>query len=167
MSAATLKKFMDSGPIRDFIKKQVKNKTAILVDGPNILIAKEIDLAEIGKSIKTVSVKKCYLTKEVPDGLVKAVINCGFSPIPCYSNIYVLMAMEAMDLVHSEIVERIVFVSRNSELAPVVRNVRDKGLEAVVFGFEPGMSVALRNAATSTYLFVVEPYCPPVSSQSR
>ncbi len=150
---AQVQKLLDDGPVREFVRQRLRNKTAIFVDGPNILVKHGLDLAKLADRFgDKVSFKTCYLSREVPDPLIKAVENCGFSPFLCFGNIHIYMGMDAIDLAHDEQIHRMIFVSRDSALAPVVRKIRDKGIEAIVVGFNPGMSVALRNAATKTIL---------------
>jgi len=147
-----LKSLVDTGPVRDFIKKQIKTKNAVLIDGPNILVNKRLDLKELAVSFQNVTFKRCYLTRDVPEGLVKAVENCGFSPILCFGNVHLYMAIDTIDLCHNKEINSIVFVSRASDLAPVIRSVRDRGIKAIVVGFDPGMSVALKNAASKVVM---------------
>ena len=79
--------------------------------------------------------------------MLKAVENSGYEPIVASNDIYIRMAIEIMDSVFSKNVDIVIVASRHARCAPLLRAAKTNGLDTAIIGFQPGFSVAVKNAA--------------------
>jgi len=139
--------------------KTVKNifsrqkKLALIIDAPNILrrvnnnqIRLE-DIEKIANKLGQIKIAKVILNRHAPKNLLKAVENSGYEPIVASSDIYIRMSIEVMDAVFQENVDMIIIASRHARCAPILRAVKANGFDTAIIGFQPGFSVAVKNAA--------------------
>lgn len=124
---------------------------AILVDGPNILRKEfQVSLADIKKELERfglLKVAKVYLDQFAPEKLIEAVTNLGFEPIITCTDVDVLMAVEATELIFNDNIDILAFMTRDADFQPVIRKAKEHGKETIVIGTEPGFSNALKNTA--------------------
>ena len=73
--------------------------------------------------------------------------NQGFEPVICTSDVDVKLAVEAMEMIYSPIIDTIALVTRDADFKPVLLKAMEHGRETIIFGAEPGFSVALKNSA--------------------
>ena len=137
-----------------------KRRVALLVDGPNIL-RKEFnvkleDIWDIAKEHGKVEVARVYLNQYAPTKLLEAISNSGFSPKIVTSDIHVNIAIEAMNLINENNHSLILIASRHARTAPILRYLREKGVDVIAIGFEPGFSIAVQKAATKVHTIVPE-----------
>jgi uncharacterized protein (TIGR00288 family) len=126
-------------------------KIAVLVDGPNML-RKEFGvkleyIREPVERLGNVAIAKVFLNTFATDRLLEAIANSGFTPIVTSIDIYTTMAVEAIDVVASHKVNVLAIASRHARCAPILRKAKEKGVESISIGFEPGFSTALQNAS--------------------
>ena len=132
--------------------KPLKRKhIGVLVDGPNILRKEfDINLDDIKKKLKphgVVKVSKVYLDQYAPDKLIEAVTNQGFVPVVTSTDVDVMMASEAMELIYNPTIDIIALMTRDADFQPVLMKAKARGKETIVLGVEPGFSTALKNTA--------------------
>lgn len=131
-------------------KEEVKS-IAILVDGPNILRKEfQISLADIKKELERfgmLKIARVYLDQFAPEKLIEAVTNLGFEPIITCTDVDVLMAVEATELIFNGHIDILAFMTRDADFQPVVRKAKEHGKGTIVIGIEPGFSNALKNTA--------------------
>ena len=139
--------------------KMVKNifskqkKLALIIDAPNILrrinnhqIRLE-DIEKIANNLGQIKIAKVILNRHAPKNLLKAMENSGYEPIVATTDIYIRMAIEIMDCVINKNADMIIIASRHARCAPILRAVKANGLDAAIIGFQPGFSIAVKNAA--------------------
>jgi uncharacterized protein (TIGR00288 family) len=132
-------------------KEKGRKKIGLLVDGPNMLRKEfQIDLEEIRDILKDygdIKVGRVFLNQYASEKLVEAVENQGFDPVICTSDVDVKLAVEAMEMIYSPIIDTIALVTRDADFKPVLLKAMEHGKETIIFGAEPGFSVALKNSA--------------------
>jgi uncharacterized protein (TIGR00288 family) len=92
-------------------------------------------------------VAKVYLNERASNKLLEAIINSGFTPVVTTHDVHLLMTIEGMDLVLGDTTKLLAVFSRHARIAPLLRRARETGVETLAIGFEPGFSVAVKNAA--------------------
>ncbi len=129
-------------------------KVAVFVDGPNFLRkvkGRQIKLDDVDDRITemgTMVVRKVFLNEYATDNLIKAITNSGYEPIVSSHDIYVQMSVEIIKTIEKGIrPDVIVIASRHARISPILLKIKEKGIETVVLGFEPGFSVALKKTA--------------------
>jgi uncharacterized protein (TIGR00288 family) len=132
-------------------KENERKRIGLLVDGPNV-IRKEfnVDLYEIKNSLKeygNVKVGKVFINQYASNKLVEAIENHGLEPIICSSDVDVRLAVEGMELVYNESIDTIAIVTRDADFKPLLNKANEKGKETIIFGIQPGFSIALKNSA--------------------
>ena len=132
-------------------RKEEKPRVALFVDGPNIL-RKEFnvkleDIKEIAEQFGKITIAKVFLDKFAPKKLIEAVSNSGFTPVISPVDVHIYMAVELATILNTMKMDVFVVASRHTRCAPLVKIAREKGLETVVVGFDPGFSAALRNSS--------------------
>ncbi len=143
--------------------KTVKNiftkqkKVALIIDAPNLLRRvnnKQIRLEDIEKIADTlgqIKVAKVILNRHAPKSLLKAMENSGYEPIVASSDIYIRTAIEVMDCVFQKNVQMIIIASRHARCAPILRAAKAHGIDTAIIGFQPGFSIAVKNAADMAF----------------
>lgn len=138
-----------------------RSKTvAIIVDGPNVLRkinGRTIRLEQIEHTAAQLglpTVRKVLLNNQAPDKLRQAIVNSGFQPVVSASDIYIEMATISMEIASTNGPDIVLIASRHARCTPIVFKLKSKGIQVAVMGFEPGFSVALKNAAD--YAFAIE-----------
>ncbi|MHA1221510.1 MAG: NYN domain-containing protein [Candidatus Heimdallarchaeota archaeon] len=143
--------------------KTVKNiftkqkKVALLIDAPNLLrrvndrqIRLE-DIEKIANRLGQIKIAKVILNRHAPKSLLRAIENSGYEPIVASEDIYIRMAIEIMDCVYQKNVHMIIVASRHARCAPILRAAKAKGMDTAIIGFQPGFSVAVKNAADMAF----------------
>lgn len=131
-------------------KKRGDKRIGLLVDGPNML-RKEfgVDLEDIKHRLEefgTVKVGKVFLDQYAPDKLIEAVTNQGFEPVITPTDVDVIMATEAMELVYNSHLDMLALMTRDADFQPVLLRAKSHGKETAVIAAEP-CAAALRNAS--------------------
>ena len=140
--------------IRNYLgtkKEKGRRKIALLVDGPNMLRKEfQINLEEIRDVLKdygSIKIGRVFLNQYASDKLVEAIETQGFEPIICTSDVDVRLAVEGMELVFSPVIDTIALVTRDADFKPLLSKANEHGKETILFGAEPGLSIALKNSA--------------------
>jgi uncharacterized protein (TIGR00288 family) len=132
-------------------KEKGRKQIGLLVDGPNMLRKEfQMDLEEIRDILKDygdIKMGKVFLNQYASEKLVEAVENQGFEPVICTSDVDVRMAVEGVDMIYNPVIDTLALVTRDADLKPVLMKAMEHGKETIIFGAEPGFSVALRNSA--------------------
>lgn len=132
-------------------RERGRRQIALFVDGPNMLRKEfQIDLEEIRDILQDfgdIKVGRIFLNQYASEKLVEAVENQGFEPIISTSDVDVRLAVEAMESVFNPNIDTITIVTRDADLKPVLVKAMENGKETIVFGADPGFSVALKNCA--------------------
>ncbi|NHJ48012.1 MAG: NYN domain-containing protein [Asgard group archaeon] len=143
--------------------KTVKNiftkqkKIALIIDAPNILRRvnnKQIrleDIEKIANRLGQIKIAKVILNRHAPKNLLRAIENSGYEPIIASSDIYIRMAIEVMDSVFAKNVSIVILASRHARCAPILRTAKSNGLDTAIIGFQPGFSIAVKNAADMAF----------------
>lgn len=146
--------------IKGMLKRE--KDVALLVDGPNILRkfdgrqVKLEDIEEAAAQLGNIATSKVYLNTNAPPGLVQAVTNSGFEPIVVTHDIHITLAVDVYQLIYANNVHVLAIASRHARCAPLLRKVKEKGVETAILGFEPGFSVALKNSADFVFELLPE-----------
>jgi len=128
-----------------------ENRLAVFVDGPNIL-RKElgIDLEMIKKEARkhgSIKVGKVYLNQFASNKLVEAVVNQGFEPVISTTDIDVVMACDATEIIFNDSIDTIVFATRDSDFLPAVIKAKNRGKQTIAIMGEEMSAAALKNTA--------------------
>ncbi|MCD1294525.1 TIGR00288 family protein [Methanocella sp. CWC-04] len=138
-------------------KGKDRKRIALLVDGPNMLRKEfQIDLEvvrDIMKRYGDIKVGKVFLNQYASDKLVEAIENQGFEPIIGSGDVDVRLAVDAMELVFNQNIDTLAIVTRDADFKPVLSKANMYGKETIVFGAEPGLSIALKNVADYVIVF--------------
>jgi uncharacterized protein (TIGR00288 family) len=138
-------------------KRSDRRNIALLVDGPNMLRKEfQIDLEVVRDILKRygdIKVGKVFLNQYASDKLVEAIENQGFEPIIGSGDVDVRMAVDAMELIYNDNIDTIAIVTRDADFKPVLSRANMHGKETIVFGAEPGLSIALTNVADCVIVF--------------
>jgi len=139
-------------------KEKGRKRIGLLVDGPNMLRKEfQIDLEEIRDILKDygdIKIGKVFLNQYASEKLVEAVENQGFEPIICTSDVDVKLAVEGVEMVFNPVIDTIALITRDADFKPVLLKAMEHGKETIIFGAEPGLSVALKNSAD--YVIVLQ-----------
>ncbi|MGD0952753.1 MAG: TIGR00288 family NYN domain-containing protein [Methanotrichaceae archaeon] len=132
-------------------KEWSRKKIGLLVDGPNMLRKEfRMDLEEIKDLLKDygdIKMGKVFLNQYASEKLLEVVENQGFEPVICTSDVDVRMAVEGMDMIYNPVIDTLALVSRDANMKPLLIKAKEHGKETIIFGAEPGFSVALKNSA--------------------
>jgi len=138
----------------DRLFKSTDREVVILIDGPNMLRkinGKRLSLKDVlkkGKSYGRVRMAKAVVTSDAPPALIKALQTSGFEVVLAQENVvYTTLAVEAIRMIYEFSPDIFVIVSRDSRCLPIVHKIKEKGIKAIVAGYEQGFSTALKNAA--------------------
>lgn len=135
-------------------KESSRKKIGLLVDGPNMLRKEfQMDLEEIKNMLKDygdIKMGKVFLNQYASEKLVETVENQGFEPVICTSDVDVKIAVEGMDMIYNPVIDTLALVSRHANMKPLLIKAMEHGKETIIFGAEPGFSVALKNSADYT-----------------
>lgn len=141
--------------VKNIFSKQ--KKIALIIDAPNILrrvnnrqIRLE-DIEKIASKFGQIKIAKVILNRHAPKNLLRAIENSGYEPIVATADIYIRMAIEIMDSVFSKNVDIVIIASRHARCAPILRAVKANGLDTAIIGFQPGFSIAVKNAADMAF----------------
>ena len=56
-----------------------------------------------------------------------------------------------MDSIYQKNIDMIIIASRHARCAPILRAAKANGLDTAIIGFQPGFSVAVKNAADMAF----------------
>jgi len=132
-------------------KEKGRRQIALLVDGPNMLRKEfQTNLEEIRDVLKdygTIKIGRVFLNQYASEKLVEAIEAQGFEPIICSSDVDVRLAVEGMEMVFNPVIDTLALVTRDADFKPLLSKANEHGKETILFGAEPGLSVALKNIA--------------------
>jgi uncharacterized protein (TIGR00288 family) len=132
-------------------KEKGRRKIALLVDGPNMLRKEfQTNLEEIRDVLKdygTIKIGRIFLNQYASEKLIEAIEAQGFEPVVCSSDVDVRMAVEGMEMVFNPVVDTLAVVTRDADFKPLLSKANEHGKETILFGGEPGLSIALKNCA--------------------
>ncbi|MHA2502692.1 MAG: NYN domain-containing protein [Candidatus Kariarchaeaceae archaeon] len=134
-----------------------ERKVSILVDGPNLLRRlgnrqiKIEDIDEVAEKLGSIVDRYVYLNHHASDKLIEAMVNSGYNPIITRGDIYVSLAMKALEIWKRDRCDILLIGSRDARVVPILMKLKEKGIETAIVGFDPGFSVALQNV--SDYAF--------------
>lgn len=138
-------------------KEKGEKNIGLLVDGPNMFrIEFHMDLVDIGNVLKDygdIKLGKVFLNQDASEKMVKSVESQGFEPVICANDVDIRMAVEGMDLIYNPMIDTLALVSRDANMKPLLVKAGEHGKETIIFGSEPGFSVALKNSAD--YVIVI------------
>ena len=143
------------GTLKSFFRRE--RKVNILVDGPNVLRRvnkrqiKIEDIDAIANKMGTIKNRFIFLNDHASKKLVEAMINSGYVPLICQSDVYVQIAMKALQVGHQNDGDVLLIASRDARVVPIIMKLNEKGVETAIVGFDPGFSVALKNVANHAY----------------
>ncbi len=148
-------RILNSSYIRNLrLRISSEKKIAVFVDGPNFLRKvnnRQIKLDVIDEKIKhlgTTVLRKVFLNEYASDSLIKAITNSGYEPVVSPHDLYVIMSIEIIKTIEKRIRPDVILIaSRHAKISPILLKIKEKGLETIVIGFEPGFSVAIRKTA--------------------
>jgi uncharacterized protein (TIGR00288 family) len=137
------------------------DRVAMFVDGPNMIRSEfDIDLDQLrttASEIGTVKIARVFLNQYASDKLIEAIVSQGFEADMGLaggkekeSDVDVYMAVNAMDAIHSDSIDTIVLVTRDTDFLPVIQRAKENGKKTVIVAVESGFSTALKNAADRT-----------------
>lgn len=142
------------GSIRNYLgskKEKGRRKIALLVDGPNMLRKEfQVNLEEIRDVLKdygSIKIGRVFLNQYASDKLVEAVETQGFEPIICTSDVDVRLAVEGVELIFNPVIDTLALVTRDADFKPLLAKANEHGKETILFGAQPGLSIALKNSA--------------------
>jgi len=130
-----------------------EKKVSILVDGPNLLRRlgnrqiKIEDIDEVADKLGSIVDRYVYLNHHASEKLIEAMVNSGYTPIVIRGDIYVSLAMKALEIANRERCDVILIGSRDARVVPILRKLKEKGIDTAIVGFDPGFSVALQKGA--------------------
>lgn len=130
-----------------------EKKVAIIVDGPNLLRrigSKQIkieDIDEVANNLGVISDRYIMLNRHAGPKLIEAMINSGYNPIIEHGNLYIRIAMKAVELANQNRIDILLIASRDARVVPILMKLKEKGIETAIVGFDPGFSIALKNVA--------------------
>ena len=135
-----------------------RKRIGLLIDGPNV-IRREfyVDLYDIKNVLKeygNLKVGKVFVNQYATEKLIEAVENHGLEPIICSTDVDVRLAVEGMELVYNPNIDTIAIVTRDADFKPLLNKANENGKETIIFGVQPGFSVALKNSAD--YVILLE-----------
>jgi len=55
--------------------------------------------------------------------------------------------VEGMDMIYNPVIDTLALVSRDANMKPLLIKAKEHGKETIIFGAEPGFSVALKKSA--------------------
>ncbi len=138
----------------DKLFRSADREVVILIDGPNMLRkinGRRLSLKDVlkkGKSYGRVRMAKAVVTSDAPPALIKALQTSGFEVVLAQENaVYTTLAVEVIRMIYEFSPDIFVVVSRDSRCLPIIHKIKEKGIKAVVAGYEQGFSTALKNAA--------------------
>ena len=146
-------------PIMQYLGSKIekgRKKIGLLVDGPNMLHKEfQMDLEEIRdlqREYGDIKMGKVFLNQNASKELIETVENQGLEAVVCANDVDVRMAVEGMDMIYNALIDTLALVSRDANMKPVLLKAMEHGKETIIFGAEPGFSVALKNSADYTIM---------------
>lgn len=130
-----------------------ERRISIIVDGPNLIRRvgnkqiKTQDIDLVAGKLGAINERYICLNDKASDKFVEAMLNSGYQPIVVQGDIYVRIAMKAMEIANRKNSHVILFGSRDARIVPIMMKLKEKGIETAIVGFDPGFSIALKNVA--------------------
>lgn len=134
-------------------------RIGLFIDGPNILRKEfDIDLDKLREKVEErgrITAAKVFMNQFASEKLIEAVASQGFEPVISLggeqkdegrSDIDVAMAVSVMDSLQYGL-DTIILATRDADFLPLVQTAKERGVEVIIMGMEPGFSTALKNAA--------------------
>lgn len=138
--------------VKKLAKRKRKEKNVyLIIDGPNIL-RKDLPVSlstikSVLSEIGNLKVGTVILNKNAPEKLIEAVTNHGFQAVISPGDTTVTFSITAMEFISNLKTDILALATRNANFLPLILKAKEKGLETIVIGADPGFSVALQNAA--------------------
>lgn len=132
-------------------------RVGLLVDGPNVLRDEfDVDLDDVravGDEAGTLVATRLYLDEHATPGLIQAAEARGYEVIITSGDVDVKLAIDATELVYTDVIDSLVIVSRDTDFKPVLEKAAKQGIHTIaVAPGTYGRSDALRNAAQEAIL---------------
>lgn len=105
------------------------------------------EIRDVLKEYGNIKIGRVFLNQYASDKLVEAIENNGLEPIICSSDVDVRLAVEGMELVYNPNIDTLALVTRDADFKPLLNKANENGKETIIFGVEPGFSIALKNSA--------------------
>ncbi len=135
--------------IKGIRKKEERPNLGLLIDGPNFLKSIWQDLGkikEILEEIGDLKVAKTLTDQNLPDEVIETIKDYGFSPIIVQADADIYLALEAMELIFSDLLDIIALATTDTNFFPIMARARELGKETAVLGGKD-LSDSLKNVA--------------------
>lgn len=90
---------------------------------------------------------RCYINQYAPSKLIEAISNQGYDVRVVSGDVDVLIAVDAIDLMHNDKIAKICVVTRDSDFMPVLTKIKEHGKETIIVAIEQCLSASLKNVA--------------------
>lgn len=135
-------------PVLGLLPWRSRRRTALFVDGPNLLRSElEFDLESLRQALEPskLDVAKVYLDHHAPPALVEAVETNGMEPVTTSGDVDVKMAVDAA-LYAAEGFD-VVVATRDADFKPALEAANEEGSSTTVVGVSDCFSAALDSVA--------------------
>jgi len=115
-----------------------------------------INLDEVTKKVQELGgriiILRCYINQYAPTKLIEAISNQGYEVRVISGDVDVLIAVDAIDLLHNDKIGKICIVTRDSDFTPILTKIREHGKETIIIAVEECLSASLKNVADYTLI---------------
>ena len=134
-----------------------RDRVALLVDGPNVFRDEfDVDLADLraaGESLGRLAVARVYFDVRASSGLIQAAEAHGFDVRVTSGDVDVALAVDATELVTTDVVDTLAVASRDMDFKPAMEVAARRGVRTVALApGEHGRSEALTAVADESVL---------------
>ena len=134
-----------------------RDRVALLVDGPNVFRDEfDVDLADLraaGESMGRLAVARVYFDVRASSGLIQAAEAHGFDVRVTSGDVDVALAVDATELVTTDVVDTLAVASRDMDFKPAMEVAARHGVRtAALAPGEHGRSEALTAVADESVL---------------
>lgn len=134
-----------------------RDRVALLVDGPNVFREEfDVDLADLraaGESMGRLAVARVYFDVRASSGLIQAAEAHGFDVRVTSGDVDVALAVDATELVTTDVVDTLAVASRDMDFKPAMEVAARHGVRtAALAPGEHGRSEALTAVADESVL---------------
>ena len=128
-----------------------------------------MNLDEITKRVQELGgriiIMRCYMNQYAPSKLIEAISNQGYDARVVSGDVDVLIAVDAIDLMHDDKIGKICIVTRDSDFTPVLTRIREHGKETIVVAIKECLSASLKNAAD--HIILLDKQKPNIASRQQ
>ncbi len=143
----TIPRMYDSLSISELVSSP--RKTALLVDGPNLLRdefdVRLEDIREVAEDCANPNVTRVYLNHHAPPSLVEAVETNGMEPVVTSGDVDVKLSVDAT--AYAVEGADLIVATRDADFKPALEKANEAGSETHVIGVDKGFSSALESVA--------------------